>query len=85
MRAFNYLRISMKNPTNTAYRNIARLYKNQGQHEKAVDHATRAIALDPNNANSNSVMALTLIYSGRPDEAVDFSARMRRIDPACIF
>ncbi|MHC4459141.1 MAG: adenylate/guanylate cyclase domain-containing protein [Planctomycetota bacterium] len=85
MRAFNYLRISMKNPTNTAYRNIARLYIYQRQHEKAVDHAARAIALDPNNANSNSVMALTLISSGRPDEAVDFSERMHRIDPACLF
>ena len=85
LRAFNYLRISMKNPTNNAYRNIARLYINQRQHEKAVDHAAKAIALDPNNANSNSVMALTLISSGRPDEAVDFCERMRRVDPACLF
>jgi TolB-like protein/class 3 adenylate cyclase len=85
LRAFNYLRISMKNPTNASYRNIARLYINQRLHEKAVDHSARAIALDPNNANSNSVMALTLINSGRPDEAVVFCERMRRIDPACLF
>jgi adenylate cyclase len=85
MRAFNYLRISMKNPTNAAYRNLARLYINQRLHEKAVDYAARAISLEPNNDNSNSVMALTLINSGRPDEAVDFCERMRRIDPACLF
>ena len=85
MRAFNYLRISMKNPTNTAYRNLARLYIGLRLHEKGVNYAARAIALDPNNANSNSVMALTLINSGRPDEAVDFCERMRRIDPACLF
>ncbi len=85
MRAFNYLQIAMKNPTNAAYRNIARLYIYQRQHEKAFDHAARAIALDPNNANSNSVMALTLINSGRPDEAVDFCERMRKVDPACLF
>jgi adenylate cyclase len=85
LRAFNYLRISMKNPTNNTYRNIARLYISQRQHEKAVDHAAKAIALDPNNANSNSVMALTLISSGRPNDAVDFSERMRRVDPSCLF
>jgi TolB-like protein/class 3 adenylate cyclase len=85
LRAFNYLRISMKNPTNNTYRNIARLYISQRQHEKAVDHAAKAIALDPNNANSNSVMAFTLISSGRPNEAVDFCERMRRVDPACLF
>ena len=85
LRAFNYLRISMKQPTNASYRNIARLYINQRLHENAVDNAARAIALDPNNANSNSVMALTLISSGKPDEAVDFCERMRRVDPACLF
>ena len=85
LRAFSYLRIAMKNPTNTAYRNIARLYVNQRLHEKGVNYAAKAIALDPNNANSNSVMALALINSGRPDEAVGFSERIRRIDPACLF
>jgi tetratricopeptide (TPR) repeat protein len=58
---------------------------NQRQYEKAIDHATRAITLDPNDADNNSVMALTLIYSGRPNEAIDFTERMRRIDPACLF
>ena len=85
LRAFKYLRISLKNPTNASYRNIARLYTNQRLHERAVDQSARAIALDPNNANSNSVMALTLISAGRPDKAVDFAERMRRVDPACLF
>jgi tetratricopeptide (TPR) repeat protein len=75
----------MRNPTDIAYRNIARLYINQRQHEKGVDHAMKAIAIDPNDADNNSVMALTLIWSGRPEEAIDFIERMRRTDPACLF
>jgi adenylate cyclase len=85
LRAFNYLRIAMKNPTDIAYRNISRLYIIQRQHEKGVDHAMKAIAIDPNDADNNSIMALTLINSGRPDEAIDFIERMRRTDPACLF
>jgi TolB-like protein len=85
LRALNYLRIAMKNPTDIAYRNIARLYITRRRHEKGVDHAMKAIAIDPNDADNNSVMALTLINSGRPDEAIDFIERMRRTDPACLF
>lgn len=85
LRAFNYLRIAMKNPTDIAYRNIARLYISQRQHEKGIDHAMKAIAIAPNDADNNSIMALTFIYSGRPDEAIDFIERMRRTDPACFF
>ena len=75
----------MKIPTDIAYRKIVRLYIIQRLHEKGVDHAMKAIAIDPNDADNNSVMALTLINSGRPDEAIDFIERMRRTDPACLF
>jgi adenylate cyclase len=85
LRAINYLHISMKNPTNIAYRTLARVYTAQRQHEKATDYAMKAIALDPNDPDSNAIMASTLISSGRPDEAIYFVERMRRTDPACLF
>jgi TolB-like protein len=84
MRGINYLQMAMKNPTNIAYRVAALVYTNQRQHEKALDHGMRAIALGPNDYRSNTFMAQTLILSGRPDEAVDFTERMRRTDPACL-
>jgi Flp pilus assembly protein TadD len=61
------------------------MYASQWQHEKAVDHAMRAITLDSNDAKSLEAMALALIWDGRSDEAVDFTERMRRADPACVF
>jgi TolB-like protein/class 3 adenylate cyclase len=85
MRGMNYLKMAMKNPTNIAYRIAARVYTYQGQHEKALDHGMRAIALAPNAYRSNGFMALTMIYAGRPDEGIPFAERMRRADPACLW
>jgi adenylate cyclase len=85
MRGINYLRMAMKNPTEIAYRIAARLYTSQGQHEKALAHGMGAIALSPNAYRSNSFMALTMIYAGRPDEGIPFCERMRRADPACLW
>ena len=84
MRGINYLLMAMKNPTNIAYRVASRVYGAQRQHEKALDHAMRAITLNPNDHTSNADMAFQLILAGRPDEAVDFAERMRRTDPACL-
>jgi TolB-like protein len=85
LRGINYLQMAMKNPTNIAYRIAARVYTYQRQHEKALDYGMKAIALGPNEYRSNAFMALYLIYAGRPDEAVAFSERMRRADPACMW
>jgi len=81
----NYLQIAMKNPTNVAYRIAARAYTYQGQHEKALDHGMRAIALSPNDYRSNGFMALSMIDAGKPDEGIPFADRMRRLDPACLW
>jgi TolB-like protein/class 3 adenylate cyclase len=85
MRGINYLQIAMKNPTYIAYRIAARVYTYQGQHEKALDHGMRAIALAPNEYRSNGFMALNMISAGRPDEGIPFAERMRNADPACLW
>ena len=85
MRGINYLQMAMKNPTNIAYRIAARVYTYQGQHEKALDHGMRAIALAPNEYRTNGFMALNMISAGRPDEGIPFAERMRRADPACLW
>ena len=55
------------------------------QHEKALDLGMKAIALGPNEYRSNAFMAQGLIFAGKPDEAVAFTERMRRADPACLW
>ena len=83
--AANHLRKAMQHPTHIVYREMARLCRMRYQYEEAVKYAEKAIAIDPNDADNNSVMAQVLIYSGSPEEAIPFTERMRRIDPACIF
>jgi tetratricopeptide (TPR) repeat protein len=75
----------MKNPTNIAYRIAARVYTFQRQYEKALDYGMKAIALGPNEYRSNAFMAQYLIFAGKPDEALAFTERMRRADPACLW
>jgi adenylate cyclase len=85
IRGINYLRMAMKNPTNIAYRIAARVYTFQRQYEKALDYGMKAIALGPNEHRSNAFMAQYLIFAGKPDEALAFTERMRRADPACLW
>jgi TolB-like protein len=85
IRGDNYIRLAMKNPTNIAYRNFGRYASFKRQHEKSLDFGMRAIALGPYEYKSNAFMAQNLIYAGRPDEAVVFSERMRKADPACLW
>ncbi|MFX1555589.1 MAG: tetratricopeptide repeat protein [Promethearchaeota archaeon] len=49
--------------------------------EEGIAEAQRAIALDPNDANSYRSMAWALIYAGRPKEALDFVQKAMRLDP----
>jgi len=85
MRGVNYLKPAMKNPSNIAYRIAARVYALQRQYEKALDFGMKAIALGPNEYRSNAFMAIYLIFAGRADEAVAFTERMLRADPACLW
>ena len=85
VRAYDYLQKARKNPTNIAHRASMWKYVSQWQHEKAVEHAMRAIALNPNDRISLSAAIIALNYAGRSDEAVDILKRMRRVDPACLF
>jgi len=84
VRRFNYLQMAMKNPTNIAARTNAYKYLWQGQNEKAITEAERALVLDPNDVRSNRIMATALIAGGRPDEAVYFNKRALRVDPVCF-
>jgi TolB-like protein/Flp pilus assembly protein TadD len=80
-RADFYLEKSMKNPNSLAYHVAAKINISAFEHENAITAAERAIALDPNDANSYMAMAYTLIYDGRPNEALGFIKKAMRLDP----
>jgi TolB-like protein/Flp pilus assembly protein TadD len=80
-RADAYLEKAMKNPNSLAYLVAAKIDISSFEHENAITAAERAIALDPNDANSYMAMAYALIYDGRPKEALGYIKKAMRLDP----
>jgi adenylate cyclase len=81
LRALQYLKQAMKNPTSIAHNVNSRFYLVRRQHDEAISEGERALALDPNDPSCNSGMGSTLTYSGKPKEAIDFINRAMRLDP----
>ena len=80
-RAERYLELAMRNPSSLAHQAASRLHIDSQQHELAIAQAQRALALDPNDANSYLAIAYALIYAGRPREALNFVEKAMRLDP----
>jgi len=80
-RAERYLEMAMRNPSPLAYQAASRLHIDSQQHELAIAQAQRALALDPNDANSYLAIAYAVIYAGRPQEALNFIEKAMRLNP----
>jgi TolB-like protein/class 3 adenylate cyclase/cytochrome c-type biogenesis protein CcmH/NrfG len=57
------------------------IYLIQGQHDKAISEGERAIALGPNNSLSYILLAQTMAYAGRPEEAITLAKQAIRLSP----
>ncbi len=49
---------------------LSYVYAQKQQYEQAIAEGERAIALDPNNADSYAIQAEVLNFAGRPEEAL---------------
>ena len=65
----------------TAHWGLSEAYALQQQYDQAIAEGERAIALDPNNADSYAVLAQTLTFAGRPEEAIRLEAQAMRLNP----
>jgi len=81
LQAERYLQTAMKTPTALVYQVASKMLIDSHEHEEAITKAQRAIALDPNDANSYLAIAYALIHAGRPEEALDFLKTAMRLDP----
>jgi adenylate cyclase len=57
------------------------VYLQLGRHEDSIAAARRAIELDPNYADGYVQLALSLIFAGRPEAAIDQIANAMRLNP----
>jgi Flp pilus assembly protein TadD/rhodanese-related sulfurtransferase len=72
---------AMENPGALAHQAMAYKYSMQGRHDLAVAEAERAIEVDPNNPIGYEALAATLIYNGKPQDAVEAIREAMRLDP----
>jgi TolB-like protein/Tfp pilus assembly protein PilF len=57
------------------------IYNVQGQYEKALGEAEKAVALDPNSPSCLMLLALVLSNLVRPEEAIVYAKKTMRLDP----
>ena len=68
-----------KDPTHgLTYSTLAFLYRDRRQSDLALEAAAKAVELDPNNFVSHGALGMTLVFDGRPSEAIlELKAAMR--------
>lgn len=80
-RAEAFLAKALESPTPLAHQVAAEISLQDGQHAAAIEQAERAIALDPNDADSHIAMAGALSLDGRPELSLEFIEHAMRLNP----
>jgi adenylate cyclase len=57
------------------------VYEYKQQYDQAIAEGERAVALDPNNADSYAALAEALTFAGRPEEALRMMEQAMRLNP----
>jgi adenylate cyclase len=73
--------ISLDNSFSHAYSVLGMSYVRTRQYDKGVAEAERAVALDPNSADSLVMLAWALCFAGRPEEAIPLIESAERLNP----
>lgn len=64
-----------------AHRVLCWTYVWKKQHDLAIAEGLKAVALDPNDADSYSMLSQTLNFAGKPEEAIGFAEKAMRLNP----
>ena len=59
------------------------IYTIISEHDKAIAEGERAVALEPNGSWANQFLAMSLVYAGRPEEAIPLLQKTIRLNPFC--
>jgi TolB-like protein/class 3 adenylate cyclase/Flp pilus assembly protein TadD len=80
-RAEEFLEKALQNPTPLAHQVASRMLLHNQRHGEAIAEAERAVALDPNDADSYVAVAMALSFTGLPREALPMVERAMRLNP----
>jgi len=80
-RSEEFLEKAMQNPTPLAHQVASRMLLHNQRHGEAIAEAERAVALDPNDADSFVVVSTALSFAGRPGESLPMVERAMRLNP----
>jgi TolB-like protein/class 3 adenylate cyclase/Flp pilus assembly protein TadD len=72
---------AMRDPTPLAHQVASAMLVHSQQHAEAIGEAQRAVASDPNDADSYVALAGALNFAGRPTEALEAVERAMRLNP----
>jgi adenylate cyclase len=67
----------------TAHSLLSIVYAQKQQYDQAIAEVERAVALDPNDAESYAVQLEVLNFAGRPEEALQSGEQAMRLNPRC--
>jgi adenylate cyclase len=81
LRARKHLEIAMSKPTSTAHIVASEMAMFQYRFDEAASNAERAMALNPNDPDAYTMMASLSIFTGRPQQALEFVKKSMRLDP----
>jgi len=79
--AQEHLEIAMKNPTPLVHQEASAKYLFKRQYKEAITEAERALALNPNDPESQWAMGRALVFAGRSAEAMDYIKWAIRLNP----
>ena len=73
--------VELDNGESTCHSMLAQVCLQRRAFELALVHMRRAVELNPNNQWNAADMAIVLAYAGQAEEALNWSARAKQIDP----
>lgn len=73
--------IALDDSNSAAYALLGQVDLVYWQYDQAIADGERSIALEPNSAHRYWYLANTLIFSGKPVEAIDLAKKAMRLDP----
>jgi adenylate cyclase len=81
--AFNLAQkvLSIDDTDSGAYRLMGGAYLHMKEHDKSIAARERALALDPNHSECLFVLGFSLVFAGRPQEAIPLMEKAIRFNP----